>query len=463
MAEKENEFLQRLMVATCDKGNLQYQYLNIPKDHGVYYQDLDHPLLNANDHKPDQHILQFGRCTSETNPKNMMGDVLCTVFPQLNVLKWAKAKMSKGKNTKEGMETAGCKCSPKTIKVWEHTNLGNCLDGADGILRTSTLTCFYGGTITITDEPEDPNAKPDENAEEEEPDTPEKHMPAEVAKMVDAMNQENAAEAASEAGGNSAGGEGAGAGASSGGAGGGASGGLGVAASAGQGGPTGVQGSIAPQPSYAERVANAADSQEASDIIMDTVGWYDDNPDYGDLYAVSPAIIQSNYANNMQQLIASDAVNDDGYICNCDALNNFCMGKGTAAQVGKCVAATYNLLSYLGEVPDLGKMIMQAESRQMIKGIMDQGPMGICMLSQGSTLAEQGKKISYKTPSAFLEGKGMEDTKCLMIGNSFGGETSYNTFRKSETGEFVCLENNELGLEHSLKNSEGTKMIMEVC
>ena len=32
--EKPKEFVQRLMVAKCDKGTLKYQYLNLPKDQG---------------------------------------------------------------------------------------------------------------------------------------------------------------------------------------------------------------------------------------------------------------------------------------------------------------------------------------------------------------------------------------------------------------------------------------------
>lgn len=120
--EKPKEFVQRLMVAKCDKGTLKYQYLNLPKDHGVYFQDLDHPLMNANDHKADRHILQFGRCTAETNPKNVAGKVLSATVPLFNILDKAKSAMG----------CDGCKCSPKTLKVWEETNEGNCLDGEIG-------------------------------------------------------------------------------------------------------------------------------------------------------------------------------------------------------------------------------------------------------------------------------------------------------------------------------------------
>ena len=53
----EKAFQTRLCTAQCQYGSIKDQYINIPKDHGVYFQDTDHPLLNANDHVADKHIL----------------------------------------------------------------------------------------------------------------------------------------------------------------------------------------------------------------------------------------------------------------------------------------------------------------------------------------------------------------------------------------------------------------------
>ena len=100
----EKAFQTRLCTAQCQYGSIKDQYINIPKDHGVYFQDTDHPLLNANDHVADKHILQFGRCTSKANPKNMAGDVLSSVIPVFGLAKLLKSVM----------KCEGCICSPKT-------------------------------------------------------------------------------------------------------------------------------------------------------------------------------------------------------------------------------------------------------------------------------------------------------------------------------------------------------------
>ena len=67
MTEERPQYVTRLMKAKCSFGSMS-QYLNLPKDHGVWYHSEDTPIMNANDHEPEQHILHFGRCTSSKNP-----------------------------------------------------------------------------------------------------------------------------------------------------------------------------------------------------------------------------------------------------------------------------------------------------------------------------------------------------------------------------------------------------------
>ena len=131
----EKAFQTRLCTAQCQYGSIKDQYINIPKDHGVYFQDTDHPLLNANDHVADKHILQFGRCTSKANPKNVAGDVLSSVIPVFGIAKLLKSVM----------KCEGCICSPKTLTAWQNTNKKDHLDGVDGITDESKVMCFYGG------------------------------------------------------------------------------------------------------------------------------------------------------------------------------------------------------------------------------------------------------------------------------------------------------------------------------
>lgn len=132
-------FQTRLCTAQCEYGSIKDQYINIPLDHGVYFQDADHPLLNANDHKADEHILQFGRCTSKANPKNAVADVASKIIPLFGLVSLLKS----------AMKCEGCKCSPKTLTAWYNTNSKDHLDGVDGLTNASKVMCFYGGTITI--------------------------------------------------------------------------------------------------------------------------------------------------------------------------------------------------------------------------------------------------------------------------------------------------------------------------
>ena len=120
MPGQKKQFVRRLMVAACECGSLEYQYLNLPEDHGVYFQDVDHPLMNANDHKGDKHIMQFGRCKAETNPKNIMSKMLSKISPAFALINMAK----------EAMGCDGCKCSPKVINSWKNGDKANRLDGA---------------------------------------------------------------------------------------------------------------------------------------------------------------------------------------------------------------------------------------------------------------------------------------------------------------------------------------------
>ena len=192
----EKAFQTRLCTAQCQYGSIKDQYINIPKDHGVYFQDTDHPLLNANDHVADKHILQFGRCTSKANPKNVAGDVASSIIPVLGLAKLLKSLM----------KCEGCICSPKTLTAWQNTNKKDHLDGVDGITDESKVMCFYGGIITINEAEE--SADDAQSADEDgkvsgkrtssssgdggegtAPKPPTERMPAEVAAGIEKNNQ----------------------------------------------------------------------------------------------------------------------------------------------------------------------------------------------------------------------------------------------------------------------------------
>lgn len=146
---EKKEYVKRLNVAKCIYGSMEYQYLNLPKDHGIYYQDQEYPLMNANDHEGAKHVMQFGRCTSEENPKNVLSNALSQVSPVFALIDKAK----------KAMGSDGCKCKPRTLSSWQDTDDFNRLDGAPAILDCSQCQCIYGGVITITEMPEDDSQK----------------------------------------------------------------------------------------------------------------------------------------------------------------------------------------------------------------------------------------------------------------------------------------------------------------
>lgn len=142
----KTQYVTRLMKAKCSFGSMS-QYLNLPLDHGVWFQSSDTPIMNANDHEPDKHILHFGRCTSSMNPGNTINledMILSALFPLGGFLGSSMLKKMLG--------CEGCKCKPMTITPWKDVDEDYYIDGAPAITVDSTLQCYYGGSITIDTE-----------------------------------------------------------------------------------------------------------------------------------------------------------------------------------------------------------------------------------------------------------------------------------------------------------------------
>ena len=73
MSQDKKQYVYRLMKAECSCGSKDFQqYLNLPEDHGITFSTEDQPLMNASDHVANENILQFGRCTSLTNPRSIV-------------------------------------------------------------------------------------------------------------------------------------------------------------------------------------------------------------------------------------------------------------------------------------------------------------------------------------------------------------------------------------------------------
>ena len=426
---EKKEFLQRLMVAKCDKGSMDYQYLNQPKDHGVYFRDLDHSLLNALDHKGEEHILQFGRCTAESNPKNIVGDVLSDVIPIFKLAGMAK----------HAMGCDGCKCVPKTLKVWDKTNEGNCLDGADGILNTSTIQCFYGGTITITKETDKDGQQDAEGESEDAKKSLEEHMPSAVADSISDMNAEGQSQGL------------------------GAEGGAGSSGTGSSAAGSGAFGSGTLDSSGGASGGGKSYDMNADALQADTADWYENAQDFSQNYGVSPVLMNQNYAMNMCQSIAPEALNSYGCISDVGMLQNFCMGGNSLAVLGASCAATFNLLHTLGMDTSLGDIIYGAEKQQTIKGFMDQGPVAVSMLSANKFLKKKGCQTKMMSLGSLQKKKSQLDDSVMMLGTSRKGMTSFCTMTSERNGNLTCREDVSLDMDAVLKSAPtDTTMVLAV-
>lgn len=169
----KTRYAYRLLKAKCSCGDKTFtQCLNLPEDHGVYFQEKEFPLLNANDHVAGEHILGFGRCTSRKRcndniAADLIGDMLLT--PGVNGLI---------------QDFIGYRCEPMTIVPWRFADENYLIDGAPALTVKSELSCYYGGKITI--ETEDMAADDSDGTEEETPPDYDKKdkLPSEVQELI---------------------------------------------------------------------------------------------------------------------------------------------------------------------------------------------------------------------------------------------------------------------------------------
>lgn len=441
---QKKQFVRRLMVAACEYGTLEYQYLNLPEDHGVYFQDVDHPLMNANDHKGDKHIMQFGRCNAETNPKNIMSKMLSKINPAFALIYKAK----------EAMGCEGCKCSPKVINSWKNGDKANRLDGAPCITNESKLYCFYGGLIKITEMPK--SADGDESAENvDAPEEKEYNLLNTVPEsMRDKINNRNESasspeSSASDSPAGAGGTQGAGSGMSSGSAGGGMSG-----SSAGGGG---MSGGSAPE--------SGAFSGDTSGLVSDAQQWYQDNEqDFMEMYAVSDALIDQNYMANRAQVLNPACFNEEGFIADSSLLYNFNMGGSNLARVGAGCIAAFNLMRILGMPMEMCDIIRDAERRQTVKGFMDEGPMAVSLCSMADGMKAKGMQAKLlcgeKAVSSAMK---MKAGEAAVVGISDKGKARFCTLKCGAEGKISCAERPGLSVEKFCSVSPGKQMaVMKV-
>ena len=165
MINDKTRYAYRLIKAKCSCGEKTFtQYLNLPKDHGVYFQEEEFPLLNANDHVPNENILGFGRCHSGKRGRDNIGGTMLSSALFGPVLGGVVRDL------------VGSLCEPMTIVPWRFVDENYLIDGAPAITVKSELSCYYGGTITIVVEDIEADDS-DETEEDTEADTEEETPP----------------------------------------------------------------------------------------------------------------------------------------------------------------------------------------------------------------------------------------------------------------------------------------------
>lgn len=135
-------YITRGVTTKCSKGSDE-NYLNLKVDHGVVCSATKDPLMNANDHKPEENIPKYGVCSGSWNP---------SVLPGLELLEQGASYFLTGHG--------GGLCSPVTPLAWTDVNKKHILDGAPALTENSKLACVCGGVITIVPIPEKKAGEP---------------------------------------------------------------------------------------------------------------------------------------------------------------------------------------------------------------------------------------------------------------------------------------------------------------
>lgn len=411
--DQNKRFVYRVMCAQCDQGNME-QYLNLPQDHGVYFQNVDQPLMNANDHDGNKHILQFGRCTSSKNPANL-ADTVMSAIPGLS---WIDKQLDK---VQEALGCDGCKCQPLIINSWKDGDEANRLDGAPAITNDSKVFCVYGGIITVKEmEANTEESQPSQESQEPQEKAPLDTLPE---AMRDKILQGNANAMAE------------------------------------------YESAVNDLMNMGDSLGGVPDSVMA--LIEGTEQWYRDNPtEFIDNYQVSEEISDQNYLYNSTQVIDPAALTEDGYIANNALLSNYNVANSTADRIGASCAASYNLMRAISDKPEylrLSDVIRDMESIQTFPGIMDGGPLAPSMLS----IEEYSRKNCLQTEMYFgnailCSGETPIPGETGLYGIVEDGKPQFYTLQADSYGQWICLENPSFTADTCYKQSNENSMYLKV-
>ncbi|TCO68074.1 DUF4280 domain-containing protein [Marinisporobacter balticus] len=128
----------------CSCG-LRTSKIVLPESHGEFIHDI--PQLNVADSKPNINILPFGGCTSSENP-SVRGKGRIRSFIE-KIIDFFCRKSEEEMNKEMAGKSAG-QCTPIINMPWIGGKKDVLIEDQKALLNTCTLTCIYGGRITIT-------------------------------------------------------------------------------------------------------------------------------------------------------------------------------------------------------------------------------------------------------------------------------------------------------------------------
>lgn len=405
---EQDKYVQRLMRIRCSHGSKD-NYINIGKDHGVLAGADQQPLMNANDHEADTHIIHFGNCDSDENPerqfrKLLVGGVLGgAVGGGLGAVLLGDVIS----DTLEDIGIMSFKCTPKTDEVWIDTNDKNILDGAPALLMKSCLTCRYGGTITLVPESEYPQ---DDNSQENQ----EKDEDSDADQQTDIVRSETDAVLAAA---------------------------MERIASTGEAGEQNV---VEAQMMMA--VATALPAAEAEHICNDPEGYFTDDfaVTWTKALECGPEQIGENYEHNNSIPFEGDYLDSNGMIINQAEMENFHINNFTVAQTGCAAIAAYNANKLLDteSTPSFADVVYEMEPYGILNNAYGMMPGGIA-----DYFIKRGYDVDYAVTN--IEQKAA-DADVSVIFYATPDYAHYVTCQKTDDGRFIFY-NQTYGEENDVK------------
>lgn len=152
---KETSYVVHGAEIQCSCG-LRKSNIVVPLSHGEFIRNF--PQLNVEDRIPNKNILSFGGCTSPENPSvqaaadGMLEEARNRKKGFMDKVMDIFCKKSEKETKQDLIKKCAGSCSPKINIPWIGGKEDVLIEGEKGLLSTCTLSCLYGGTITIDDD-----------------------------------------------------------------------------------------------------------------------------------------------------------------------------------------------------------------------------------------------------------------------------------------------------------------------